>query len=97
MSDLVGNPEDRFSHNEAHLLVSSRENKLFYANNKGTDQPVHPFSLSSTFTVLCLDSIISKLTSGPKVIKLFHAQRNWVELLIPRKYENSPNQRNFQG
>ena len=23
MSDLVGNPEDRFSHNEAHMVMSS--------------------------------------------------------------------------
>ena len=24
MSDLVGNPEDRFSHNEAHILLQKR-------------------------------------------------------------------------
>ena len=24
MSDLVGNPEDRFSHNKAHIAVSNR-------------------------------------------------------------------------
>ena len=29
MSDLVGNPEDRFSHNEAHLLHSSGEKFAF--------------------------------------------------------------------
>ena len=29
-----------------------------YANNKGTDQPVHPHSLISAFVVHCLDSII---------------------------------------
>ena len=29
-----------------------------YANNKGTDQPVHPCSLISTFVVRCLDSMI---------------------------------------
>ena len=30
-----------------------------YANNKGTDQPVHPHSLISAFVVRCLDSITS--------------------------------------
>ena len=29
-----------------------------YANNKGADQPVHPYSLISAFIVRCLDSII---------------------------------------
>ena len=29
-----------------------------YANNKGADQPAHPRSLISTFTVRCLDSMI---------------------------------------
>ena len=32
---------------------------LPYANNKGSDQPVHPRSLISTFVVRCLDSVIS--------------------------------------
>ena len=32
-----------------------------YANNKGTDQPVHPHSLISAFVVCCLDSIIPLL------------------------------------
>ena len=31
MPDLVGNPEDRFSHNEAHTIKAVK--------NKGTDQP----------------------------------------------------------
>ena len=31
-----------------------------YANNKGTDQPVHLSSLISAFDVCCLDSIIAK-------------------------------------
>ena len=30
MSDLVGNPEDQFSHNEAHIIQA--------ANNKGAEQ-----------------------------------------------------------
>ena len=29
-----------------------------YANNKGADQPVHPWRLISTFVVRCLDSMI---------------------------------------
>ena len=32
---------------------------ISYANNKGTDQPVHPCSVISAFVVRCLDSIIS--------------------------------------
>ena len=32
---------------------------MLYANNKGADQPAHPFSLISVFVVRCLDSIIS--------------------------------------
>ena len=27
MSDLVGNPEDRFSHNEAHIYLHFSQNK----------------------------------------------------------------------
>ena len=34
---------------------------LPYANNKGADQPAHPRSLTSTFIVRCLDSIIPLL------------------------------------
>ena len=29
-----------------------------YANNKGADQPAHPYSLISTFVVRCLGSMI---------------------------------------
>ena len=35
-----------------------RKPVLSYANNKGADQPAHPYSLISTFVVRCLDSII---------------------------------------
>ena len=35
-----------------------RKPVLSYANNKGADQPAHPYSLTSTFVVRCLDSII---------------------------------------
>ena len=31
MSDLVGNPEDRFSHNEAHLCLTWLEISVFIA------------------------------------------------------------------
>ena len=34
---------------------------LSYVNNKGTDQPAHPHSLTSTFVVHSLDSTISIL------------------------------------
>ena len=40
-----------------------------YANNKGTDQPVHPCSQISAFVVHCLDSIIS-LVSLSKISRL---------------------------
>ena len=38
MSDLVGNPEDRFSHNEAQI------------KNIGSDQLPLPFSLAAPFS-----------------------------------------------
>ena len=38
--------------------VSGENLFMPYANNKGTDQPVHLRSLISTFVVRCLDSII---------------------------------------
>ena len=28
MSDLVGNPEDRFSHNEAYIMLYKRDEKI---------------------------------------------------------------------
>ena len=37
-----------------------------YVNNKGADQPVHPWRLISTFVVHCLDSIIP-LVSIPEI------------------------------
>ena len=39
-----------------------RKSVMSYANNKGADQPAHPRSLSSTFVVRCLDSIIPLVT-----------------------------------
>ena len=38
MSDLVGNPEDRFSHNEAHIETqSNKSNTITYATSGDTD------------------------------------------------------------
>ena len=43
-------------------LASVRENlTLLYANNKGTDQPLHPHSLVSTFVIRLFMSIIAKI------------------------------------
>ena len=52
------------------IWATSWENLFLpYANNKGTDQPVHPCSLISTFVVRCLDSIIP-LVSLSKISSL---------------------------
>ena len=37
MSDLVGNPEDRFSHNEAHLIPCCKDINVI-ANSVACDQ-----------------------------------------------------------
>ena len=37
---------------------------LGYANNKGTDQPAHPRSLTSAFVTRLLERIISKLATS---------------------------------
>ena len=42
-------------YNVSHVM---RKPVMPNANNKGTDQPVHPHSLISTFVVHCLDTII---------------------------------------
>ena len=55
------------------IWASSLENLfLRYANNKGTDQPVHPHSLISAFVVRCLDSIIP-LVSISEISSLYLA------------------------
>ena len=41
-----------------------RKPLLPYANNKGADQPARPHSLTSTFVLRCLDSIISILAQS---------------------------------
>ena len=38
MSDLVGNPKDRFTHKEAHLSPGMRKPVFAYLNNKVEDQ-----------------------------------------------------------
>ena len=43
--------------NHTHLLF------LLYANNKGTDQPVHQCSLINFFAIRSLDRIIGKLAT----------------------------------
>ena len=42
-----------------YLSRAMRKCVMWYANNKGADQPAHPRSLISAFVVHCLDSIIS--------------------------------------
>ena len=47
------------SRNKPDKWATAWENLFMpYANNKGADQPAHPRSLISAFTVRCLDSII---------------------------------------
>ena len=45
---------------------------MAYANNKGADQPAYPRSLTSTFIVHCLDSVMS-LVSVTKISSLMLA------------------------
>ena len=52
MTDLVGDPEDRFSHNEAHMsccVTKSNDRALRqvmgFAFSEDSDQPGHPSSL----------------------------------------------------
>ena len=45
---------------------------MLYANNKGADQPAHPYSLISAFVFRCLDSIIS-LVSISEISSLYLA------------------------
>ena len=51
-----------------------------YANNKGTDQPAHPHSLTSTFLTRLLESIISKLDSSEiSIFYLVYEAFGWSE------------------
>ena len=56
---------------QKHCFISSfnwasmRENlSLGLPNNKGTDQPVHPHSLISTFVIRLFESIVSRLATS---------------------------------
>ena len=42
-----------------------------FANNKGAEQPAHPHSLISTFSIRLLESIISKLATSKVVFGQF--------------------------
>ena len=44
---------------QCRLCHVMRKPVLPYANTKGADQPVHPYSLNSAFGFHCLDSIMS--------------------------------------
>ena len=56
MSDLVENPEDRFSQNEAHISP--------YANNKATEQlRIQKLWLNSSFYVRCLEFILPSVST----------------------------------
>ena len=53
-------PEDKFSRDVDRIEPGHEKMCLMpYANNKGSDQPVHLCSLISAFVVRCLDSKIS--------------------------------------
>ena len=50
-------------HGINYIMGTEHEKTCFrgFANNKGTDQPVHPHSLISAFVIRSLESIISIL------------------------------------
>ena len=63
MSDQVGNPEDRFSHNEAQLTESCRENLVFaniYADLKVLFRFQESFLCGSTSYKLNWEKITKK-------------------------------------
>ena len=45
MSDLVGNPEDRFSHNEAHFIILHVHNLLKKCRQKSKQCDLDQFDL----------------------------------------------------
>ena len=47
MSDLVGNPEDRFSHNGAHIETCDNQNQMCFRNIPFKEQKAM-MNLSST-------------------------------------------------
>ena len=54
-----------------------------YANNKGADQSAHPRSLTSTFVVGCLDSIISQVSIS-KILSLSVSVPEQADLSLTR-------------
>ena len=65
MSDQVGNPEDRFSHNEAHIIApkdrfSDEDAHTFIDTNKSIDQAALMHSYSAPLvSVYSTEQIIS--------------------------------------
>ena len=60
MSDLVGNPEDRFSRDTAHFILS---------NNKGIDQTAHQLSLTGAIVVHCRVIVFLKTVRKSEVLE----------------------------
>ena len=60
MSDLFGNPEDRFSHDEAHTCELSQCDKtnVAFLPSKDSDQHGHLLSLIRDFTDKSLGSML---------------------------------------
>ena len=54
MSDLLGDPEDRFSCDMAHILTN---------NNKDVDQSVHLHHMITVLLFLCMDSKTSLIST----------------------------------
>ena len=52
------------------------------ANNKGADQPAHPHSLTSTFVVHCLDSIISLASMYYMTLAFICCWAGWFEAYL---------------
>ena len=47
------------------MWALTRENlSSVFANNKGADQPAHPRSLTNTFVIRLLESILSRLATN---------------------------------
>ena len=53
------------------IWALTRENlSLGFANNKGADQPAHPYNLIKAFVIHTLESIIVKLATG-KILQAY--------------------------
>ena len=61
MSDLFGNPEDRFSRDTAHFILA--------ANNKGIDQTVHQLSVIGAIVVHCRVNVFLKTVRKSEVLE----------------------------